>query len=547
MKKLLTAFLAAVIIAALPGCSVSTNKEPEIVNLVSSSVELRRPDQESVYGNESSEPPKELLEESSSEASSLAPTGGNAQEDTSSQPEPASSSEPELASSSEPELASSSEPEPASSSEPELASSSEPELASSSEPVSSSESAPVVQEPEKPVNPSESSSGVADVNIIPLGSAPQTETSKQQVQTLAAQKIATEVRGVWISYLSFGPLAKNQTETQFRANMDAAFKKIADFGCNTVFAQVRPFGDALYPSKYFPWSHILTGEEGTNPGYDPLKIMCELADQHDLRIEAWLNPYRISPSSSHHELEKGNPAHKLLKSGGALSWNGGVYYNPGSAEARKLILNGVKEIVSNYEVDGVHFDDYFYPTTDLSFDEVTYQESGSSLTQEVWRRENVNILVREVYAAIKAIKPECLFGISPQGNVENNYDGQFIDVAKWLANPGYLDYICPQIYFGFDNTKYPYAATVERWNNMIKVPGIKLYAGLAAYKLGTVDEWAGDGKNEWLNTTDILARMVETAREASHYGGFALYSYDSLFVNQSQQIQAEKESLRAIL
>ncbi len=354
-----------------------------------------------------------------------------------------------------------------------------------------------------------------------------------------------EMRGVWLSYLNLDAMIKGQNEAQFTANIDAAFQKIADFGFNTVFAQVRPFGDAYYDSAYFPWSARITGTEGKNPGYDPLAVMCAAADKYDLRIEAWLNPYRVRVSATP-EMASSNQAKKWLNAGNdaALSWNGGVYYNPGSADARKLIVNGVKEIVKNYDVDGIHFDDYFYPTSDLSFDRASYQKSGSKLGHADWRRENVNTLVREVYAAVKELDPDCIFGISPQGNTKINYESQFADVGKWLANPGYVDYILPQVYYGYQNDTCPYEETVAKWNGMIKTDGVRLYVGLAGYKVGVVDEWAGAGKNEWIGTTDLLARMVKTARQNSHYGGIAVYSYDSLFGQGGAQIEAECQNLQ---
>lgn len=410
--------------------------------------------------------------------------------------------------------------------------SSEAQDESSSPPASSSETSS--QEVSEPAQEPEPQSSEA---------SPQT----QETEVLAANPVFHEVRAVWLSYLTLEPMVKNKTKAEFTANIDQAFANVAETGFNTVFVHVRPFGDALYDSSCYPWSYLLSGTEGKNPGYDPLKIMCELADSHGLRIEAWINPYRVRASGSR-ELASDNQAKKWIASGndGALEWNGGVYYNPGSADARKLIVNGVKEIVKNYNVDGIHFDDYFYPTTDMSFDKATYQASGSSKSQADWRRENVNILVREVYAAIKKIDNSCVFGISPQGNMKNNYDAQFIDCAKWLANKGYVDYICPQIYFGFENSGLPYAETVDAWNRMIKVSGIDLYIGIAAYKLGQADQWAGAGQNEWVGTTDILARMVKTARNASHYSGAAIYSYDSLYLTNTAQVKAEHTNLKKL-
>lgn len=354
----------------------------------------------------------------------------------------------------------------------------------------------------------------------------------------------SEMRAVWLAYVNYRDVIKGNTQAQFTANMDRVFQNAAGAGFNTVFVQVRPFGDALYPSDYFPWSRFLTGTEGQDPGYDPLAIWCSLAEKHGLRIEAWINPYRVRTDKR--ELSPDNQALKWLNAGSpaALQWGDGIYYNPASEQARSLIIKGVEEIVRSYDVDGIHFDDYFYPTTDMQFDAEIYQASGSRLTQADWRRENVNILVRDVYSAIKKIDPGCVFGISPQGNMGNNYDGQFIDCAEWLANPGYVDYICPQIYYGFENGTNPYAQTVSKWADLIKADGVKLYVGIAAYKLGAADQWAGAGQNEWIGTSNLLAQMVRTAREADHYGGVAIYNYDSIFAGGTSQVKTELENLK---
>ena len=385
------------------------------------------------------------------------------------------------------------------------------------------------------------------VQLVQTSQTESDESANMSQTQVLASTFSGEVRGVWMSYLTLEPMIKGKTQTEFVRNIRAAFQEAADFGMNTVFVQVRPFGDALYDSGYFPWSSYLTGTEGVDPGYDPLALMCSLADEQGLRIEAWLNPYRVRLSNGK-PMSDDNQAKKWLAAGSdaVIEWNGGVYYNPGSPDARKLIVNGVREIVQNYDVDGIHFDDYFYPTTDMSFDASTWQASGSGLSQADWRRENVNILVREVYAAIKEIDSSCLFGISPQGNLEINYEGQFADVAVWLSNPGYVDYICPQIYYGYRNSTCPFAETVEAWNSLITVEGIKLYVGLAPYKLGAVDQWAGEGKNEWLYTTDLLAQMVRTARRASHYGGVLFYSYESLFQTDTQQVRSERANLKEL-
>lgn len=364
-----------------------------------------------------------------------------------------------------------------------------------------------------------------------------------------------EIRAVWISYLDFNTLLKYKTQTQFTTNINNAFKKISAAGFNTVILQVRPYGDALYDSDVFPWSYTITGTEGKDPGFDPLQIMISQAAVYNLRVEAWVNPYRIRAATTNAALSADNPATEYIEknNGAVIKYGGGIYYNPASSIARQTIIDGVKELVQNYNISAIHFDDYFYPTTDTAFDETYYNQykaSGGTLSLADWRRENVNILIRDVYSAIKSIDSSVQFGISPQGNMSNNYNQQYIDVEKWLSNSGYVDYICPQIYYGFNNSTYPFASTVTQWNNMIKTSGVKLYIGIAAYKVGLEDTWAGSGKTEWVSTTDILARMVSTSREAAKYGGFAIYRYDSLFNPDSavqNQVKTELANLINIL
>ncbi len=397
---------------------------------------------------------------------------------------------------------------------------------------------------------SSSASPSLSSSAIPSSSSSSMAPSSSGTVETGGSVAGGEVRAVWLSYLELDGMLKGKNQAQFSAAVSKAFGNMADLGLNTVMVQVRPFADALYRSDYFPWSYLCTGTEGKDPGFDPLDIMVAEAKDAGLRIEAWINPYRVRASGSR-ALSSDNQAQIWINSGSdaVIQYDGGIYYNPGNAEARALIIDGVREIVENYAVDGIHFDDYFYPTTSMDFDSQTYKaykSGGGGMSQANWRRENVNILVRDVYAAIKSINSSVVFGISPQGNMKNNYDGQFIDVEKWTSNTGYIDYICPQIYYGFNNQTQPFATVVKSWNQIIKVNSIDLYVGIAAYKLGQTDNYAGSGKNEWLSTTDILARMVKASRGQSHYGGFVLYRYDSIFGSGSQQTK-ERQNLEAIL
>ncbi|MFV0498284.1 MAG: glycoside hydrolase family 10 protein [Candidatus Fimivivens sp.] len=419
---------------------------------------------------------------------------------------------------------------------------SQAEDSSSRQPVTSTQ---VVPQPE-PVLPS---------SQAPVVSQPAASSEADQTAYTRPNNSVDEVRGIWISYLDFHAMARDQNRSSFTSNIDNAFSTIADYDLNTVFVQVRPFGDAMYESKIFPWSYILTGDEGIDPGYDPLEIMVTIAKKYDLRIEAWLNPYRVLAVGSTRELSSSNPAVQAIKKGKdtAISYNGGIFYNPASNSARALITQGVVELVENYDIDGIHFDDYFYPTVDMAFDANYYSDycaQGGELSQADWRRENVNTLVRQVYAAVKAADPSVLFGISPQARMDNNYNGQFADVEKWLSNSGYVDYICPQIYYGYDNAAAPYASTLALWSKMCRSSDVALYVGLAVYKCGVADKWAGGGENEWINSTTMMRDMVEEARDASGYQGFLLYRYDSLFNPEhavSSHIAKESANLKSVL
>ncbi len=361
-----------------------------------------------------------------------------------------------------------------------------------------------------------------------------------------------EIRGIWLSYIDLAPMLTGKSEEEFTQNIEGAFEKIMGFGFNTVIVQVRPFSDALYKSQYYPWSFICSGTEGQDIKYDPLKIMIQEAHKRNLRIEAWLNPYRVRTSTSKEAISDKSPASKWINEGSdsVIQYNGGVYYNPGKEEVRQLIVNGVSEIVQNYNVDGIHFDDYFYPGTENFIDEETYGNylvNGGTLSLEDWRRENVNILVKQVYEAIKKIDSEVLFGISPQGSMNNNYNSQYIDVQKWVQNKGYVDYLCPQVYYGFENQSNDFISAIESFSNLITEPSVNLYIGLAAYKIGTEDKWAGAGADEWINNNDMLKRQVEATRNFKNCSGTFIYRYDSLFnpaPQVSDQVNNEVENLK---
>lgn len=347
------------------------------------------------------------------------------------------------------------------------------------------------------------------------------------------------VKAVWMAYYELSEFTNGNDEQSFKKAVSAAFEKLHKFGFNTVTVQVRPCADAFYFSSYFPSSRYFNGTQGEKMNYDPLQIMCELSDKYKLKIEAWINPYRVSQD---------NDYSKLCENNIALKWHNGentkeyvkeygnkLYFNPAYKEVNELIVNGVKEIAENYSVDGIHFDDYFYPTSDADFDSVAYDEykkKGGDLSVDDWRRDNVSSLIKSVYKAIKKVNPDIRFGVSPASDIENDYNSLYADIEKWVSEDGYVDYVCPQIYFGFRNVKQPFMFTTKKWVALMRDSKVDLYVGLPLYKCSKVDEYAASEdesiKNEFVDNHDIISRQIIYLSKLDKIKGYYIFSYSYL-------------------
>lgn len=362
-----------------------------------------------------------------------------------------------------------------------------------------------------------------------------------------------EVKGVWISYLEYTELMTGKSESTFRANISEAFDNICGLGLNTVYVHARSHGDAYYDSKLFPWSKYASGGIDTSPNYDPLEIMVEEAHERGLSIHAWINPLRLCSASDMKQYGDHivSQWHRDEKTSGkyVVEVNGIYYLNPAYEDVIELICEGAQEIVANYDVDGLHIDDYFYPTTDASFDSAAFAESGEWMLSD-FRFDNCDRLVEGLYDAVKDANPTALFSVSVQGSIENNYDNLYADVEKWCGESGYLDYIVPQIYYGFENSAQPYSTCLGRWEEMCSAGGVPLVVGLTVSKIGYEDVWAGAGEFEWIDDSSILARQLTEAQECRSYGGVCLYSYRSIYSADSsvaEQVWDEIEEFTAIL
>lgn len=337
-----------------------------------------------------------------------------------------------------------------------------------------------------------------------------------------------EMRGVWVSYMELSmENESSKTQKTFEDKFTEIAQKCRESSFNTLIVQVRPFCDALYKSRYFPWSHILTGTQGENPQYDALQIMCDICKENNLKIHAWINPYRVSSNETPKKLSDNNPYIKNSEIG--IKTDNGIFLDPSNETAQQLICDGVKEIAENYDVDGIQFDDYFYPTEDESFDKKQYEAyiekygKENSMSLDNWRMQNVNTLICKVYRTIKSVDSSVEFGISPQGNIGNN-DGLYADVKSWCTCKGFADYICPQIYFSLENPALTFEDCLDSWTSLNFDENVKLYVGLGGYKAGN-----GEYDEEtWLLSDSILADEYDILRNNKSVRGFMLYSYSCL-------------------
>ena len=354
-----------------------------------------------------------------------------------------------------------------------------------------------------------------------------------------------EFRGLWVATvinLDY-PSAPGLTVAELKSEALRVLDKAAELGFNAVIFQVRPLGDALYKSDYYPWSAFLTGTQGKAPdgGFDPLTFWVDEAHKRGLELHAWVNPYRVARTAANIAgLSSGSPAVKHPEWAVTTS-DGGMYLNPGLPEVRELALNGIKELVENYSIDGIHFDDYFYPGPDFNDDAAFAKYGGSD--KAAWRRENVTTFIKETQAAIKAINPGCSFGIAPVGIWANkkshplgsdttgyeSYVSQSADTRKWVKE-GLIDYIAPQIYWSIGADGSDYAKLVAWWSDTVRGTGVKLYIGHATYRL---EDTSPD--SPW-HGTDELIRQITLNRKYPEVGGSIHFRY--AFVAGSNAVQA---------
>lgn len=354
-----------------------------------------------------------------------------------------------------------------------------------------------------------------------------------------------KMSSVFISYIELQKLKGKDLEQQKKI-IDEMIDNVHNYHLNTIILQVRPFCDAIYNSNIFETSSVVVEQEGDVLNFDILEYFIVKAHQKKIKVHAWINPYRIRSNTNTSSIDKNNIIYSWLNTN-KVEIKNGIYLNPADDSVLKLILDGVKEIVLNYDVDGILYDDYFYPSKTI--DVVNYESYEGDLSIDDFRRSNITKLIKETYKTIKSINEDVLFSISPAGNLSNNYNNSYLDMEFILKNNEYLDYVMPQLYYGFDNDSKPYIETLKVWNDLILNNDTKLVVALSLYKSGNIDKYAGSGKYEWQENNDIIKRQIEESKKVSNYSGFSIFRYDFLFSDSviNDTLKEERSNLRSIL
>lgn len=361
---------------------------------------------------------------------------------------------------------------------------------------------------------------------------------------------ADDMRGIWVSTvmnLDY-PSAKTTDAAALKAEADKILDNVKAMNMNTVFLQVRPCGDAFYKSSIFPWSSYISGTQGVAPadGFDPLEYWVSAAHVRGLELHAWINPYRITRGgdTEWNSLAASNPAKGEYADCVVKYSDGNYYYDPGNPRSIDLIVKGALEIVNNYDVDGIHMDDYFYPGTSFN-DDASWKAYGTGYSNKSdWRRDNVNKLVAELDTKLHQADSSIRFGISPQGIWANSttmpngsatkgneaYTQKFADCVAWI-NSGTIDYIAPQIYWNVGYTVADYSVLAKWWSNAVKGTDVDLYIGMADYRSSNVT----DKNSVWYGTSELQRQLAINKADSNIKGEihfrYKLMANDSNIVN----------------
>ena len=385
-----------------------------------------------------------------------------------------------------------------------------------------------------------------------------------------------DLRGAWVSNVANIDTPRGLPIDEYKAALNKIIDKAAEYNMNALIFQVRPTNDAYYPSKLNPWSRFITGEEGKNPGFDVLEYVINEAGKKGIRIHAWMNPYRVgmkpvdefgSKEAYLETLSENNWA-RLHPEHTILDGLNKVILSPSHPEVIKFVTDSIMEVVNNYDVDGVHIDDYFYPYAKIEEekemeDYLKYRDTPEQSFDD-FRRSNVDKMIKSVHDAMKnslnkkGNKIE--FGISPFAIYRSNilvdpetgwekgsfhskgvlqcYLGLYSDIYRWMKE-GWIDYVVPQLYFPFERPDVTYHDLTAWWAEIAKETGTKLYTGNAIYQMGNAE------KKEWQNPEEIKNQLSFNSN-FDNIKGTIFFTFRDFFEGDNEIKNKALESLKAL-
>ena len=348
-----------------------------------------------------------------------------------------------------------------------------------------------------------------------------------------------QMRGAWLTTVRNidWPSEPGLSAEEQKAELDAWLDDSVDMGLNAVFLHARPTADTVYESELEPWARYLTGEQGGDPGYDPLEYAVQEAHERGLELHAWFNPYRVGLQDPDVEnLSEDHPVEQNPE--WLVDFGTEAYVDPGNPEVREWVTSVIMDVVERYDIDGMHFDDFFYPYPQdgATFDDdASWQAHGGDFEDRGdWRRDNVDQLMRDVHGQIQQTKPWVSFGVSPFGIWRNDdtdpsgspssglqsYDAQYADTRTWIQE-GTVDYVAPQLYWERGFSTADYEAMTDWWANEVEGTDVELYVGQGAYRLGE-SGWTGE---------DALSTQLDYSGELEQVRGDIYFSIKDLREN----------------
>lgn len=374
----------------------------------------------------------------------------------------------------------------------------------------------------------------------------QEQTLSQLAQCFSAQNHLVRsnafphICAVWLPYMLYDTLFPVNDEAVCRALISHYLSQIQSLGINTIFAHAVAFGEAYYPSALLP-------PAASACSFDRFALLSEECRRLGISLHAWMNPLRLATTTDMDSLHGDSLLERWYTDDNTraqyfLTWEQRSYLNPSQENVRSLICRTAAELLNRYPIDGIHIDDYFYPTTDAAFDADSFASSHAAHLAD-WRREQITALVQAIHGTVHNIAEDAVFSISPRGSIQENHDEVYADVEAWCAEGGVCDWVIPQLYYGFENAVMPFSKVLEEWTTLPRAVSVCMMIGIATYKVGVTDVFAGSGSREWIGNEGIPAKEAAEVLSNDALSGVAFYHFGTTLALSAEEQEAIQQVL----